>query len=78
MAELVSDVDGTRWELGDASVIGRTSGADIQIANPRVSREHAMIRKKADGYSLYDLDSANGCKVNGMTVRQPPRISRSA
>lgn len=74
MAELVSAEDGTRWEVEDACVIGRTAAADIQIANPKVSREHAMIRKKADGYSIYDLDSANGCKVNGIAVRQPVRL----
>ncbi len=74
MAELVSVEDGTRWELGDACVIGRTASADVQIANRKVSREHAMIRRSADGFSLYDLDSANGSQVNGVAVRQPVRL----
>ncbi len=45
--------------------IGRTEDNDISIDHPSVSRYHARIEKKASGYRIVDLDSANGICVNG-------------
>ena len=33
-----------------------------------MSRKHAKIVKRTDGYYLTDLDSANGTYLNGMLV----------
>ncbi|MEM8954134.1 MAG: adenylate/guanylate cyclase domain-containing protein [Verrucomicrobiota bacterium] len=70
-AFLVKDSDGEQYELGSSCVIGRSPGADVVLDDGSVSREHAMIRKGEGGYSLYDLDSANGCLINGAAVTQP-------
>ena len=70
-ARLVRDSDGQEWKLGESCVIGRSPSADIQLDDVSISREHAMIRLGEGGYLLYDLDSANGCRVNGAVVSQP-------
>jgi FhaA, N-terminal domain/FHA domain len=49
-------------------VIGRSSGADIVLDDPNVSRRHAEVRRLGDGYSLVDLGSTNGTEVNGQRV----------
>jgi Protein of unknown function (DUF3662)/FHA domain len=49
-------------------VVGRSSGCDITVDDPNVSRRHAEIRRLGDGYSLVDLGSTNGTEVNGQRV----------
>jgi len=62
------------WEGRDVSldqgvtVIGRSSGCDIVVDDPNVSRRHAEIRRMGEGYSLVDLGSTNGTEVNGQRV----------
>ena len=47
-------------------VLGKLDQAvDAVIACPTVSRIHAKIRKKEEGYFLTDLNSMNGTAVNG-------------
>jgi Protein of unknown function (DUF3662)/FHA domain len=50
------------------TVIGRSSGCDIVVDDPNVSRRHAEIRRLGAGYSLVDLGSTNGTEVNGQRV----------
>ena len=38
------------------------------IDNKAVSRKHALIRWTAEGYKIYDLESANGTFVNGERI----------
>jgi Protein of unknown function (DUF3662)/FHA domain len=49
-------------------VLGRSSGCDIVVDDPNVSRRHAEIRRLGEGYSLVDLGSTNGTEVNGQRV----------
>ena len=62
------------WDGRDVSleqavtVIGRSSGCDIVVDDPNVSRRHAEVRRLGDGYSLVDLGSTNGTEVNGQRV----------
>jgi adenylate cyclase len=73
--ELHSPLDGKSWTVGDTCVIGRHPGADVQLLDPNVSREHAMLRRLGDGfYYFYDLDSANGSRVNGISVTSPVKL----
>ncbi len=73
--ELHSPLDGKSWTIGDTCVIGRHPGADVQLLDPNVSREHAMLRRLGDGYYyFYDLDSANGSRVNGISVAAPVKL----
>jgi hypothetical protein len=51
-----------------ATVIGRSSGCDIVLDDPNVSRRHAEVRRLGEGYSLVDLGSTNGTEVNGQRV----------
>lgn|GEM_PF-4596564 len=48
------------------TVIGRTSDSAFQIDHRSISRDHAMVTwSEESGYTLHDLGSANGLKVNG-------------
>lgn len=47
------------------SVIGRSSGADITIADETVSRRHAEFRGERNELELEDLGSSNGTTLNG-------------
>jgi hypothetical protein len=62
------------WDGRDLSldqgvtVIGRSSGCDVVVDDPNVSRRHAEIRRLGEGFSLVDLGSTNGTEVNGQRV----------
>jgi Nif-specific regulatory protein len=53
----------------DAFVIGRESAASLCVADASVSRRHSLIEKKAEGYTITDLESLNGTFVNDVPVR---------
>ena len=79
MARLLYDnVDGSPREitLGNRDVtIGRESGNEIVLGNPRTSRQHAVIRSQDDGtYQIVDLGSANGTMLNSNRLRMPATL----
>lgn len=53
-------------------VLGRDSGADVALDDPAVSRFHAQITKKGDGWNVRDLGSRNKIFVNGDPVSDVP------
>lgn len=55
-------------ELGDRAVIGRHSECDILIDDPTISARHAQLVKGGDGYTVEDLNSTNGVRINGELV----------
>ncbi len=59
---------GETGELQSVSMVGRSGECQILIADPRVSRRHAMIRKQDGGFYLFDLGSFNGSYLNGVRV----------
>jgi hypothetical protein len=62
---------GGQWELGEAvTVIGRSRRCDIVLTDPNVSRQHAEVRRQGDGFSVTDLGSTNGTRVNRRDVNQ--------
>ncbi|MBA2505335.1 MAG: DUF3662 domain-containing protein [Thermoleophilaceae bacterium] len=66
-ALLVSD--GKRTVLsGSRVVLGRSRDCDIVLNDPNISRHHAELRKAEDVWSVHDLGSTNGIKVNGHKV----------
>jgi pSer/pThr/pTyr-binding forkhead associated (FHA) protein len=51
-------------------LIGRDDGADLRVDEPLVSRAHARIEPRGDGYVVLDLGSTNLTKVNGVVVTE--------
>ena len=50
-------------------ILGRSDAADIRIAHPSVSSEHARIINGSLGFEIEDLGSTNGTLVNGAAAR---------
>jgi len=50
--------------------IGRTEGNDLVLNHPSVSRKHARIESRANGWWIVDLKSTNGVKVNGNLITE--------
>jgi hypothetical protein len=48
--------------------LGRGLAADIRIADPRISRRHAILAQRDDGIRVLDDRSSNGTFVNGHQV----------
>ena len=51
------------------TTLGRSLENDIVLESSEVSRHHARIELQADGMRIIDLNSTNGTRVNGRTVR---------
>ena len=49
--------------------IGREEGNSIQLNDERISRYHLKLQHDHDKIVLTDLESTNGTKVNGVSVR---------
>lgn len=54
--------------MGEVLVVGREGEADIQLDEPLVSRAHARLERRGDGYVVQDLGSTNLTRVNGEPV----------
>jgi hypothetical protein len=53
---------------GNRAVVGRSRDSDVVVSDPNVSRRHAEVRRGEEGWSVVDLGSTNGVKVNGRRV----------
>src|ERR1043165_8958347 len=51
-------------------IIGRDNTCGLQVIDRRVSREHAKVVRVGEMVFLHDLDSRNGCFVNGERVKE--------
>jgi Ca-activated chloride channel family protein len=56
-------------------VIGRTSAAQVQIADANVSRQHAAILAQDGVFLLMDLGSTNPTRLNGENLLKPRPLS---
>jgi len=66
------------WPLeGERVGIGRSSRNAVQIADATVSKDHAEVVPKPDGWWITDLGSRNGTRVNGSDAVQPVRLKES-
>jgi chromosome segregation ATPase len=59
-------------DIGDDEpevTVGRNPGNTLRVNNPSISRRHAKFVWEGGEVTLYDLDSSNGCYVNGNRIR---------
>jgi hypothetical protein len=62
----VVEVEGRRYAINAPFIsIGRSSEADIQVADAGVSRKHIGVVKEGDKVLVRDLGSTNGTWLNG-------------
>lgn len=63
--------DGNRVPVGEDPVtIGRLPECDVVLADTKVSRRHAEVRRDGVAVMVVDLGSTNGTQVNGAGVRE--------
>jgi pSer/pThr/pTyr-binding forkhead associated (FHA) protein len=55
---------------GTTLVVGRDAEADIRVDEALVSRAHARIERRGEGYFVIDLGSTNLTRVNGEVVAE--------
>ena len=73
---IVSLTDGREYKVGVRPLVfGREASADVVVAGSEISRRHAEVQLRGDGYWLADM-SANGSYVNGERVRGERRLGR--
>ena len=69
------EFEGMRYALdSEETIIGRNPTTDITLLDEGISREHAIVsRDETTGrYTVEDLQSTNGTKVNGKRIRNSP------
>jgi sigma-B regulation protein RsbU (phosphoserine phosphatase) len=72
---LLGSSRGQRIELHAPSILlGRHETCDLVLDDPAVSRRHARIERRTDGFYLSDLHSLNGTTLNGRRVRRAQRL----
>jgi pSer/pThr/pTyr-binding forkhead associated (FHA) protein/uncharacterized RDD family membrane protein YckC len=71
---LVQESSGVRdFELVDIEIkIGRELDNTLRLADPSISRHHALIQKTVSGFEIMDLGSSNGVLLNGAKVQSSP------
>ncbi len=67
-AALVAVDGGRRYPVGATATLGRLPECDVTLNDPSVSRRHARISREGDRWSVEDLGSTNGVRVNGAPV----------
>jgi hypothetical protein len=55
----------------EGGVIGRSRDCDVVLDDTGVSRRHAKLRHGPDGWTVTDLGSTNGVRVNGQDIHGP-------
>src|SRR3954447_13521221 len=51
-------------------LIGRSRRCDFVVRDPSVSRRHALLIRSDEAWTLYDLGSTNGTRINGWRVER--------
>jgi len=67
--------DSSEYVIADGCILGRVESADLVIADPKVSRQHAKFSLQNGQASVEDLGSSNGTKVNGQKISGPTELS---
>ncbi len=62
----------TTFELTeDETIFGRHPECTVQLQSNMISRQHAKVVRRGDGFVLEDLGSGNGSFVNGQRIAAP-------
>jgi hypothetical protein len=62
-------------EVGhNRALVGRSGTCDVHVADPEVSRRHALLWQEAGAIWVADLGAANGTYVNGVPVQEPTAV----
>ena len=71
----LEDERGRRYYLDGVATIGRGTDNDIRVESAIVSRYHALLRLTGGQWTLTDLESRNGTRLNGRDVEYPQQVS---
>lgn len=78
-AELVVVVSealqGRRYPVGTATVIGRSADADIVVDDSYASDLHVRVGMQNGTLTVHDLGSTNGTYVNGRRITVPTAVT---
>src|SRR5512137_2903449 len=58
-----------RVVLGDRTAIGRATDCDVSLPDPALSRVHAVVERRGEGFLLLDR-SGRGTRLGGRTVHE--------
>jgi hypothetical protein len=58
----------------DRVLVGRDPSCEVVLDDKSVSRRHACIERRGDGWAVVDQGSANGTFVDGEPVREAPLL----
>jgi serine phosphatase RsbU (regulator of sigma subunit) len=61
----------------EVTVLGRDGSCEIVLGDSGVSKRHARILRRDDGYILEDLQSTNGTRVGNRDLTEPRRLQDS-
>ena len=68
-------IGGRSTPLGSkGGIIGRSRDCDVRIDDPNISRHHAEVRPSGANWTVADLGSTNGVKVNGRRIEGPQSL----
>jgi pSer/pThr/pTyr-binding forkhead associated (FHA) protein len=70
-ARLAVHVADKTWEVAldrETLAIGRSPDNDLVLDRPGVSRRHARIERRGEGFLIQDLNSGNGTLVGGVKI----------
>lgn len=78
IAHIIDNTEGKRrtlnmWETS----VGRSKACDICLEYDTVSRFHAVIARRINGWYIYDLNSKSGIKINGQTIDKKAEINNN-
>jgi len=66
---MVDEVRKVFYLTKDLVVIGKLPENDIELKDNTVSRQHCRLQRSGKSYKLADMNSTNGCYINGRRVQ---------